>query len=160
MLRFLPLINSLVTIGLSFLLIISAIKSSKTFNNLLSFMDCILQHLYKHLAYHSSFRLKLLYHHSDLSLLFSRSLIKNWYFTWYESFAYRYILWISGWWFVKLSKEFVFLDPEPELLIFCIRWSGIYDRFGLFAILFSFVTLSKLSILYLDVLSALFSILL
>ena len=123
----------------------------------ISFMDCILQYLYKHLAYHSSFRLRLSYHHNALSLLFPRLLIKNWYFTWYESFAYRYILWISGWWFVKLSKEFVFLDPESQLLIFCIRWSGICDRFGLFAILFSFVTLSKLIISYLDVLSALFS---
>ena len=54
MFNFPSLINNSVTTGLSFLLlIISAIISSKTIN-ILHFLDCIFQYLYKHFAYNLS----------------------------------------------------------------------------------------------------------
>ena len=46
-----------------------------------------------------------------LSLL----LIKNWYLASYGSLAYRYILSISGWLFIKLNNAIVFPDPEPPI---------------------------------------------
>ena len=53
MLRFLPLINNLATIGFSFLLLImSAIISSKTINTLPFFLSCILQYFCNYHAYH------------------------------------------------------------------------------------------------------------
>ena len=53
MLIFLSLINSSVTTGFSFLLLImSTNTSSKTINNLCFFQDCILQYFHKYLAYH------------------------------------------------------------------------------------------------------------
>ena len=46
-----------------------------------------------------------------LSLL----LIKNWYLASYGSLAYRYILSISGWLFIKLNNAIVFPDSEPPI---------------------------------------------
>ena len=47
-----------------------------------------------------------------LSLL----LIKNWYLASYGSLAYKYILSISGWLFIKFNNAFVFPDPEPPII--------------------------------------------
>ena len=48
-----------------------------------------------------------------LSLL----LIKNWYLASYGSLAYKYILSISGWLFIKFNNAFVSPDPEPPIII-------------------------------------------
>ena len=48
-------------------------------------------------------------------------LIKYRYFALYGSFAYRYILSISGWLLIKFNNAFVFLDPEP-LNYYCSLW--------------------------------------
>ena len=47
-----------------------------------------------------------------LSLL----LIKNWYFASYGFLANKWILPISGWWFIKLNNELVFPDSEPPII--------------------------------------------
>ena len=47
--------------------------------------------------------------------MLSLFLIKNWYLSSYGSLAYKYILSISGWLFIKLSNAFVFPDPEPPI---------------------------------------------
>ena len=59
-----------------------------------------------------------------LSLL----LIKNWYFSWYGSFAYTYTLPISSWLF---NNAFVFPDPEAPIINILYGWSKIYDHFEL-----------------------------
>ena len=43
-------------------------------------------------------------------------LIKNWYLASYGSLAYRYILSMSGWFFIKFNNAFVFQDPEPPTI--------------------------------------------
>ena len=43
-------------------------------------------------------------------------LIKNWYLSSHGYFAYKYILAISGWLFIKFNNAFVFLDPEPPII--------------------------------------------
>ena len=68
-----------------------------------------------------------------LSLL----LIKNWYLASYGSLAYKYILSISGWLFIKFNNAFVFPDPEPPI-ISILYGSGIYGHFKLCFVLFSF----------------------
>ena len=47
-----------------------------------------------------------------LSLL----LIKNWHLSSYGSLAYKYILSITGWLFIKFNNAFVFPDPEPPII--------------------------------------------
>ena len=44
-------------------------------------------------------------------------LIKNWYLAWYGSLAYKYILSISGWLFIKFNYALVFPDPESPIII-------------------------------------------
>ena len=70
-------------------------------------------------------------------------LIKNWYLSWYRSFAYKYILSISGWLFIKFSNAFVFTDPEPPIINILYGWSGIYGQLGLCFLSFSLVYSSK-----------------
>ena len=70
-----------------------------------------------------------------LSLL----LIKIWYFASYGSSAYKYILSISCWLFVKFVNAFVFPDPQPPIINILYGWSGIYGYFKLCSVLFSFV---------------------
>ena len=61
----------------------------------------------------------------------------------YRSFAYGYILSISGSWSIELSNAFGYSDPEPIINIMH-GWSGICGQNGLRVIAFSPVTLSKL----------------
>ena len=63
-------------------------------------------------------------------------LIKYWYFDSYGSFAYKYILSMSGCFSIKFNK-FVFPDPEPPIINILYGWSGIYDQFLLCLVLFS-----------------------
>ena len=58
--------------------------------------------------------------------VFCRLLIKYWYFALYWSFAYRYILSISCWFFIKFNGAFVFFDPEPPIINNLYGLSGIY----------------------------------
>ena len=67
-----------------------------------------------------------------LSLL----LIKSCYFDLYGSFAYKYILSMSGWFSIKFNNKFVFPDPEPPIINILYGWSGIYGQFLLCMILF------------------------
>ena len=57
-----------------------------------------------------------------LSLL----LIKYWYFESYGSFAYKYILSMSGWFFIISYNKFDFPDSEPPIINILYGWSGIY----------------------------------
>ena len=75
--------------------------------------------------------------------IFSLFLIKNWYLSSYGSLAYKYILSISGWLFIKFSNAFVFPDPEPPITNIPYGWSGIYSQLGLCFLLFSLVHSSK-----------------
>ena len=68
-----------------------------------------------------------------LSLL----LIKYWYFDSYGSFAYKYILSMSGWFSIKFNNTFVFPDPEPPIINILYGWSGVYGQFELCSVLFS-----------------------
>ena len=43
-------------------------------------------------------------------------LIKNWYLSSYGSSAYKYILSISGWLFIKFSNALTFPDPQPPII--------------------------------------------
>ena len=70
-------------------------------------------------------------------------LIKNWYLSSHGYFAYKYILAISGWLFIKFNNAFVFLDPEPPIINIFYGWSGIYGQLGLCFLLFSLVYISK-----------------
>ena len=54
-------------------------------------------------------------------------LIKNWYFASFGSLAYKYILSISGWWFIRLNNESVFSDPETTIINILYGWLGIYS---------------------------------
>ena len=54
-------------------------------------------------------------------------LIKNWYFASFGSLAYKYILSISGWWFIRLNNESIFLDPETTIINILYGWLGIYS---------------------------------
>ena len=38
------------------------------------------------------------------------------YFSSYRSFAYKYILSMSGWLSIKFNNTFVFPDPEPPVV--------------------------------------------
>ena len=67
-----------------------------------------------------------------LSLL----LIKNWYLSSYGSLAYKYILSISGWLFIKFNNAFVFPDPEPPIIGYLYGWSGMYGHVKLCTVLF------------------------
>ena len=66
-------------------------------------------------------------------------LIKNWYLSSYGSFAYKHILSISGWLFIKFSNAFVFPDPEPPIINILYGWSEIYGQLELCFLLFSLV---------------------
>ena len=48
--------------------------------------------------------------------VFSLLLIKNKYFASYGSLAYKYILSIFGWLFIKFNNTFIFPDPEPLII--------------------------------------------
>ena len=51
---------------------------------------------------------------------FFRVLIKYWYFPSHRPLAYKYILSMSGCFSIKFTNTFVFPDPDPLLLIFCM----------------------------------------
>ena len=67
-------------------------------------------------------------------------LIKNWYFVSYGSLAYKYILSISGYWFIRLN---VFPNSKPHIINILYGWLGISGQFGLCSFMFSFVTSLK-----------------
>ena len=54
-------------------------------------------------------------------LVLSLFLIKTWCFASYGSFAYKYILSISGWWLIRLNNEFVFFRSRASSY-FCFVW--------------------------------------
>ena len=70
-------------------------------------------------------------------------LIKNWYLPSYGSLAYKYILSISGWLFIKFSNAFVFPDTEPPIIDIVYGYSVIYGQLGLCFLLFSLVYSSQ-----------------
>ena len=47
-----------------------------------------------------------------LSLLLS----KDWYLASHGSLAYKYILSMTGWLFIKFNNAFVLPDPEPSII--------------------------------------------
>ena len=73
------------------------------------------------------------------SPVLSHLLIKHWYLAWYGSFAYKYILSMSGWLFIKFDNAFVFPDLEPPIISILYGSSGIYGHFNLCWGFFSFV---------------------
>ena len=68
--------------------------------------------------------------------MFSLLLIKNWYLASYGSLAYKYILSIHGWLFIKFNKAFVFPDTESPIINILYEWSGLYGHFKLCSVLF------------------------
>ena len=66
-------------------------------------------------------------------------LIKYLYFASYESFAYKYILSMSGWFSIKFNNTFVFPDPEPPIINILYGWSGVYGQFLLCSVLFPLI---------------------
>ena len=56
-------------------------------------------------------------------------LIKYCYFDSYGSFAYKYILSMSGCFSIKFNNKFVFPDPEPSIINILYGWSGTYGQF-------------------------------
>ena len=97
MFHFLSLINNPVTIEFSFLLlIITAIISSKTINILRS-----LSALYYSLYSSTEYSIKALGWLKCFNPLLFLLLMKNWYLASYESLAYKYMISISGWLFIK-----------------------------------------------------------
>ena len=142
---FLPLKNNWVTTGLSFLLLsISAIISSKMIHTL-RFLFGLYSSIFLYISSISfEYSIKALESLKYFKFVLSLLLIKNRYFSSYGSLAYKYILSISGCWFIRLNNEFVFPDPEPPIINILYRWSGIYGQFGLCSFMFSFVTSSKL----------------
>ena len=81
-----------------------------------------------------------------LNPIFSLLLIRNWCYVSNGSFAYKYILSIFGWLFIKVNNAFVFPDPEPPTISILYGWSRIYGHFLLCFALFSFAYSSKLII--------------
>ena len=122
MFSFLPLINNSVTIRLCFLLVsISAIISSKTINFFVFYWNYIfnvfINLIHIILVFNKSFRIvKMLY--SNILIFF---LIKNWYFASYGSLAYKWILSISGSWFIRLKMNLFFQIQSLKLLIFSLN---------------------------------------
>ena len=54
--------------------------------------------------------------------IFLHLLINNWYIAWYGSFAYRYVLSVTEWWwYIRLTHAFAFLTKSPQLIIFCMN---------------------------------------
>ena len=64
-------------------------------------------------------------------------LIRYWYFASYGSFAYKYILSMSGSFSIKSNNKFVFPDPEAPIINNLYGWSGMYGQFVLRMVLFS-----------------------
>ena len=64
-------------------------------------------------------------------------LIKYWYLASYGSFAYKYILSMSGWFSIKFNNTFVFPDPKLPIVNILYGWSGLYGQFLLCSVLFS-----------------------
>ena len=124
MFSFLPLINSSVTIGLSFLLLnISAIISSKTINFL-------------HLLFGLYFSMFLWI--SFISFEYSIKALKL-------LKCFKPVFSTSVWWLIRLNNEFVFPDLEPPIINILYGWSRISGQFRLCSFMFIFVT-SKLII--------------
>ena len=73
-------------------------------------------------------------------------LIKYWYFASYRPLAYKYILSMSGQFFLKFNNTFVFSDPEPPIINILYGLSGIYGQFLLCSVLFSLTKSSQLII--------------
>ena len=66
-----------------------------------------------------------------------RFLINILYFALYGCLAYKQILSISSWCFIRLSILFVFLDLEPPIIIFCMDDQEFDSRFHYFFDIFS-----------------------
>ena len=50
----------------------------------------------------------------------SRLLIGSWYFASYRFLAYKQILAISCWWFIRLINAFAFPDPQHQAVNICM----------------------------------------
>ena len=133
MFSFLPLINNSVTLRLHLritfrflFLSISAIISSRTTNISVVSFNVLINII--HIIRVSNKSLRIIFEYSIKALESLKCfvptslhfLIKNWYFTWYGSFVYKYLLSISGWWFIKLNNDFFFQIQSLQLLIFCM----------------------------------------
>ena len=75
-------------------------------------------------------------------------LIKNWYFVSYGSLAYKNILSVSRWLFIKFNNAFVFPDPERPIISILYGWSGMYGQSGLCFVLFLFAYHQNLSSIF------------
>ena len=79
-------------------------------------------------------------------LVLSLFLIKTWCFASYGSFAYKYILSISGWWLIRLNNEFVFFRSRASSYFYFVWMIKIGDQYGLYSFVSSSITSSKLSV--------------
>ena len=69
----------------------------------------------------------------------SRLLRKNGYFGLYGSLLYKLIpSVVIGLWFIGVSKEFVFPNPELPLINVLYGWSKIFGQSGLYSFMSSF----------------------
>ena len=53
-------------------------------------------------------------------------LLKYWYLASYGSFAYKYILSMSGCFSIKFTNTSFFSDPKPPIINILYGWCGIY----------------------------------
>ena len=65
-------------------------------------------------------------------------LTKCWYLASYGSFAYKYILSMSGYFSIKFNNTFVFPVPEPPIVNILYGWLGLSGQFFL-CLVFVFV---------------------
>ena len=79
-------------------------------------------------------------------LVLSHFLIKTWCFASYGSFAYKYILSISGWWLIRLNNEFVFFRSRASSYFYFVWMIKIGGQYGLYSFVSSSITSSKLSV--------------
>ena len=113
MFNFLHLINSSVIIEFGFLLLISAMISSKTINILRS-LSVLHSSIFSWTSCISfEYSLKALESLKCFNLVLSLLLIKNLCLASYGSLVYKYISSTSGCLFIKFNNAFVFLDSEP-----------------------------------------------
>ena len=99
-------------------------------------------------------------------LVLSLFLIKTWCFASYGSFAYKYILSISGWWLIRLNNEFVFFRSRASsyfyfvwmiknwwpiwIIFFCVFFYNIISKLSVFCIVSLYCYLQSLLFHLLD----------
>ena len=85
--------------------------------------------------------------------------IRNWYLDSYRSLAYKWVLWICDWWFIRFNNTLIFPNLEPPTINFLYEWSGICNQRVLCCCVFSPRTSLKLIIILSFLFSGIWSIL-